>query len=294
MPRPHRGEFNVKYSEQAFVFECAGSRLVGITSQPETPADTGVLILVGGPQYRAGSHRQFTLLARQLAAQGIAAMRFDYRGTGDSEGDARNFEVVGDDIRAGIDTFFERIPTLQRLIIWGLCDAASSALFYAHTDRRVTGLILLNPWVHTEAGAARAKLKHYYLARLTQRSFWTKLLSGKIRLGQAVGDVTKSTQSMVKTADDATHADPRHGSLGYIDRMLSGLMSYHGSVLIILSGNDLVAQEFTALTQRDKLWKKTCLSPNITRSTFKHANHTFSSQKWRDEVGDRTIRWILK
>jgi len=34
-------------------------------------------------------------------------MRFDYRGMGDSEGEARTFESVQDDIRIAIDTFFQ-------------------------------------------------------------------------------------------------------------------------------------------------------------------------------------------
>ena len=284
----------MNYTEQAFIFDCAGCRLPGILTQPDTPIDTGVLILVGGPQYRAGSHRQFTLLARQLAAQGIAAMRFDYRGMGDSEGDTQTFETVNEDIRAAINAFFERVPSLRRVAIWGLCDAASSALLYAHTDARVSRLILLNPWVHTEAGAARAQLKYYYLARLTQRSFWTKLLTGKVKISQSVGDLKQSAQSVAGSANDEKPGDPRLGSPGYIDRMLHGLQKFQGETLLILSGNDMVAQEFISLMQRNKDWKKTCASSRITHWTLKEANHTFSSQTWRDEVGKRTIEWLRK
>ena len=256
MPRPDSGNDTMNHTEQAFLFNCTGCRLTGMITRPETPLDTGVLILVGGPQYRAGSHRQFTLLARQLAAQGIASMRFDYRGMGDSEGDARTFETVDDDIRAAINAFIEHVPSVRRVVIWGLCDAASSALLYAHTDSRVSSLILLNPWVHTEAGAARAQLRFYYLARLTQRSFWTKLLSGKVKIGQSVGELKKSAQSVANAENGENPGNPRHGSPGYIDRMYTGWTSYPGEILIILSGNDLVAQEFIALTRKDKHWEK--------------------------------------
>ena len=74
----------MNYAEQALVFDCAGERMLGIVAIPEAAQATGVLILVGGPQYRVGSHRQFLLLARRLATDGIAAMRFDFRGMGDS------------------------------------------------------------------------------------------------------------------------------------------------------------------------------------------------------------------
>lgn len=55
----------------------------------------GLLMVVGGPQYRVGSHRQFVLLARDLAAAGIPVFPFDYRGMGDSTGQARDFEGIG-------------------------------------------------------------------------------------------------------------------------------------------------------------------------------------------------------
>jgi exosortase A-associated hydrolase 1 len=273
----------MKYTEQALAFDCDGCRLIGILTRPGTSAGTGVLIVVGGPQYRAGSHRQFTLLARQLATQGIASMRFDYRGMGDSEGDARNFETIDDDIRAAIDSFLKHAPDVHRVVLWGLCDAASAALYYAHSDARVTGLVLLNPWVHTDAGAAGARLKHYYLKRLTQRAFWTKLLSGKIELRKSAGDLTLSVATL--------NTPPlRHG--GYIDRMLDGLTKFRGNILILLSGNDLVAQEFSALTQQHPSWKTRLSSPGISRETIVQANHTFSSREWRDRVAHCTAAWV--
>ncbi|TAN71930.1 MAG: hydrolase 1, exosortase A system-associated [Gallionella sp.] len=286
----------MKYTEQPIVFNCINLRLIGIATQPETPAETGVLIVVGGPQYRAGSHRQFTLLARQLAEQGIASMRFDYRGMGDSEGEMRNFEAIDEDIRAAIDTFLKHVPEVRHVAIWGLCDAASAALYYAHTDARVSGLILLNPWAHTEAGASRARLKHYYLSRLMQRSFWTKFLSGKIELGKSAGDLSKSARSVVTGAGPITSAptDPRHGSLGYIERMLDGLKRFRGEALFILSGNDLVANEFEHLVSHDSQWKNICASPRITQEKLHEANHTFSTQPWRGQVEQWTARWVDK
>ena len=286
----------MKYAEQAMVFDCAGCRLIGLVSLPDRPAETGVLILVGGSQYRAGSHRQFTLLARHLAEQGVPSMRFDYRGMGDSEGDRRNFEAVDEDIKAAINTFVQQAPTVHRVVLWGLCDAASAALYYGHTDTRVAGLILLNPWVHTEAGSAQARLKYYYLPRLTQRAFWTKFLSGKIELKTSVGGLIKTALSVMKATniDTPAPADLRNGSPGYIDRMHDGLTTYQGDVLIILSGEDLLAQEFIALTQHDKHWKKLCHSPKISLEIIKQANHTFSSQSWRDQVANRTAQWLAK
>ncbi len=46
------------YTEEAVLFNCVGDTLVGVLTKPQTPAETGVVVIVGGPQYRAGSHRQ--------------------------------------------------------------------------------------------------------------------------------------------------------------------------------------------------------------------------------------------
>ena len=74
------GRPGVAGKESVLSFVCEGEPLVGILAEPDgTPAEVGVVIIVGGPQYRAGSHRQFTLLARHLAARGFAVLRFDYR-----------------------------------------------------------------------------------------------------------------------------------------------------------------------------------------------------------------------
>ena len=104
--------------ENTFSFSCEGSWLYGILSLPkEEVASRGVLIVVGGPQYRVGSHRQFTLLARDLAAHGVPVMRFDYRGMGDSEGDARDFEDINEDLCCAADQFFEKYKKAYNKIL---------------------------------------------------------------------------------------------------------------------------------------------------------------------------------
>ena len=181
-------------TEHAMSFACAGEDLLGIVTTPEQPRSTGVLVLVGGPQYRVGSHRQFLLLARALAKAGYPVMRFDYRGMGDSTGDLRNFEAVNDEITAAIDAFRQQCPIVVKVVLWGLCDAASSSLLYwdATQDARIGGFVLLNPWVRSETTLARAHIKHYYGQRLLEADFWHKLITGKVGLGRAMGGFFRS------------------------------------------------------------------------------------------------------
>ena len=82
----------MSYSETPQFIPCGGERMLGILALPAVPADIGIVLVVGGPQTRVGSHRQFVLLSRCLAAAGYAVLRFDYRGMGDSSGEQRGFE----------------------------------------------------------------------------------------------------------------------------------------------------------------------------------------------------------
>jgi len=281
------------HNEHALTFDCGGESLVGILSGAGLPAGRGVLILVGGPQYRVGSHRQFTLLARHLAEHGVPTLRFDYRGMGDSDGEARTFERVGEDIRCAIDRFFASVPGLKDVVIWGLCDAASAALFYAHRDARVSGLILLNPWVRTGAGVARAHLRHYYLRRLLQGSLWQKVVRGEFHFREAAGalgrfviDATKRSRTL------GTINDSSAGEAPLPDRMEDGLRKFRGRVLFILSGNDLTSQEFEGVVENSRRWRKLLEDKRMTRYRLGEANHTFARRDWRDQVARWTETWI--
>lgn len=289
--------------ERALTFGCGTEALIGVLHPGHAQAQVGVLLVVGGPQYRVGSHRQFVLLARRLAQAGIPVLRFDYRGMGDSSGAQRSFESVDDDIRSAIDVLCQQVRSVQKVMLWGLCDAASAALFYAHNDPRVAGLVLLNPWVRTEAGMARAYLKHYYLRRMVSGEFWKKILSGqwsvrasfaslielasKLRKSPPSSEVTAAEKPSVTSNTPATNTTPLPAA------MLAGWERFNGKVLLILSGNnDYVADEFRDLIATSRRWRKVLRRASTTRHDYNDANHTFSRSAWRDQVADWTLKWL--
>jgi exosortase A-associated hydrolase 1 len=280
--------------ERAISFECRGERLYGVLSLPAGPARRGVLIVVGGPQYRAGSHRQFTLLARSLAARGIAALRFDYRGMGDSEGALRDFEDVQDDLRAALDFFCAELPALESVALWGLCDGASAISFYAAGDARVRGVALLNPWVRTEGGAAKATIKHYYRARLFERELWRKILHGRFDYGAALSSALRLVRSALRRPGGTPGAagGAGHGDAPLPTRMREGLSRFDGRILVMLSGADLTAQEFGDLADGDAAWRRLLDAPRVTRHHLPGADHTCSRRAWHEQVVEWTCDWI--
>lgn len=279
------------YRDLALNFSCRGEHLYGVASVPSQPGKRGVLIVVGGPQYRAGSHRQFTLLARSLAQQGIAAMRFDYRGMGDSEGDARTFESVDEDLGAAIDHFQRAVPEVSEVVIWGLCDAASAALFYAAIDARVTGIVLLNPWVRTDAGLAKATIKHYYRDRLFNPALWKKIASGRFDFGAAAAAFLRVASSAA-SAPAAAGITQAACALALPARMLAGITDFKGKVLLIISPKDLTAREFLDTVDASEPWRRVLAEPRVRREMLADADHTFSRRDWRDQVAAWTLDWV--
>jgi len=276
--------------ERALAFACGGERLYGILSLPVASASSsrrGVLVVVGGPQYRAGSHRQFTLLARSLASEGSAVMRFDYRGMGDSSGQPRPFDSIDDDLRAAIDTFQAAVPGLEEVVLWGLCDAASAIGMYAARDPRVAGLVLLNPWVRTEDGLARATLRHYYRARLRDPAFWRQLARGGWNWRASFSSLLTLTRRATRPP-----AAPGAAQASLPERMHAGLADFKGRVLLVVAGADLTAREFCDLAAASAHWQRVLAPPRVTRRQIEHADHTFSRREWRDQVARWTADWL--
>jgi uncharacterized protein len=274
--------------EEAFVLAIAQEQTVAILHRAAQPCLTGVVVIVGGPQYRVGSHRQFVLLARALADAGLTTLRFDYRGSGDGSGAARDFEEVHEDIRAAIDCLCAR-SGVRRVVLWGLCDAASAALMYASSDTRVAGMVLLNPWVHSLATEARVRLKTYYLARLRNGEFWRKVL----RLQFDWRASLSSFDSYLRGAfGRSSIADASTSRPHFLTRMKQGWAGFDGPVLLILSGDDFTAGEFRELCGSDQHWQALSTGLRVQTHELTQANHTFAREVWRQEVERLSCAWV--
>jgi exosortase A-associated hydrolase 1 len=291
-------------AESPVMIPCGGGRMVGIVHVPERQASVGVVIVVGGPQYRVGSHRQFLLMARDLAAAGIPVLRFDCRGMGDSEGQFPGFEYIEDDIRAAVDAFFAHQPGLAKIVLWGLCDSSTACMFYGHKDPRVAGMVLTNPWVRTEAGLARTHLRHYYVQRIFAPDLWRNILGGKFKPGASLASLLGTIRNAIRpakpepakrgpaTAEMVSLAELGLGDSGLPDRTLKGLEAFKKPVLFVLSGNDLTAREFVDLVRASRGWRRAMGAATVTRRDLPEADHTFSTRAHLDEATRLTLDWV--
>jgi len=273
---------------EPLVFRCHESALVGILHRASGPqCDVALLVIIGGPQYRAGSHRQFVSTARSLAGAGCPVLRFDYRGMGDSEGDYSGFEHVADDIRVAIDAISATCLPRRGVVLLGLCDAASAALMYCCSDPRVAGLILMNPWVRSEQSQAAVMVKRYYARRLLQADFWRKLASGSF-------DFVGSASSFWGNLARAIQRRPDARTQGFIRSMRSGLQKFAGPVLIVQSGRDLTADEFRELCRSDAEWQRALARRGVEVIEMAEADHTFSRTSHLEDFNGHCRHWLAR
>jgi dipeptidyl aminopeptidase/acylaminoacyl peptidase len=136
--------------ETPVVFECKGQQIVGMLHLPDGRGRVpGVLLLHGFAGTKSEAHRLFVKLARKLTAHGLAVLRFDFRGSGDSAGEFEELTIrsqVNDAVEAfRFLTRHKRINP-RRLALVGLSMGGAIAAHLVGRERgRVKTLVLLAP-----------------------------------------------------------------------------------------------------------------------------------------------------
>jgi hypothetical protein len=74
--------------------------------------------------------------------------------------------------------------------------------------------------------------------------------------------------------------------------MHAGLKRFSGRILVILSGNDLTAEEFRSLVRASRPWRKLLRAERVQRRDYPEADHTFSRDAWRKQVAQWTREWL--
>lgn len=280
----------VPLNDEALTFACEADTLVGVLTRPvKGTARTGLLLLVGGPQYRAGSHRHFVEFARDLARSGWPVFRFDVRGMGDSTGEQRTFEQQGPDVAAAIVAFRGAMPDVQRIVLWGLCDGASSALLYLdeRPDPAIAGVALVNPWVRSADSYAAAQVKGYYAGRLFDPASWRALARGRIGPASLL-DFGCTVLRLLRARLQPRPPPP----LDFVGRMARGWARLEAPSLVLLSANDLTAREFVERVKTDAALGKAASRPAVRTVHLADADHTLSSGKARDAHRAAMLQWL--
>ena len=230
------------------------------------PGTSGLFIVTGGNEVRAGAFRSQARLAQRIARAGFPVFRFDRRGVGDSGGENRGFRSSSADIASALGSFRGLAPHVERVVGFGNCDAASALMLGAGFD--CDALLLSNPWT-VENEAEDAPPMHS--ASSLRARYWSKL-----RSPGELGRLLRGQVDLAKLAHGIRSAlGPRTATSQLGDAMTAGLRSFGGPCVIALAGEDRTAQLF------DEGWA----GPREAIVRCPGADHAYSSpraQEWLD------------
>lgn len=175
----------------------ANAGLIGTITLPDiVVGDTGVILLNAGTIHRVGPHRINVRLARKLAERGIASMRFDLAGHGDSArltGEHSFEEQAVVDIRAAMDALAVVAGT-TRMAIFGICSGAYHGYAAALRDERVAGLLMFDAYRYPNL---KTHILHY-----------AKALNEPQLLPRVASALGRSTTTLVSWARTAIGQSP--------------------------------------------------------------------------------------
>ncbi|MCJ2177674.1 hydrolase 1, exosortase A system-associated [Novosphingobium album (ex Hu et al. 2023)] len=231
-------------SRRHFTFPCEGAQLAATLD--EAPGKTGLLLVTGGNEVRGGAWNGQARFAARIAKAGFPVLRFDRRGTGDSEGTNGEFRSSVPDIAAALTAFRRECPHVTRIAGLGNCDAASALMLAGGAG--LDALVLSNPWTIEDEGeeAPAEVVRDHYRRRLADPAAIRRLLTGQVPIGKLVRSLLSALRPSPKAA------------AGLASEIAAGLTSFKGPVRFLIAGRDRTGLAFVAKWNKADKRIRTC------------------------------------
>jgi dienelactone hydrolase len=286
--------------------------MFGIVTEPAVGAETSrlaAIFLAGGTNYHVGINRNNTEWCRSLAAQGLLTMRFDIRGLGESpprrpeELAMLYLDETRDDVREAID-FLERRYGPHRVALVGLCAGGFQAFHSALSDRRIRGLIMLNPLRFERADAsgndAYDPVEFRSVASYLEMAFdpesWRRIIAGQVKLRRIAKAVAMrlgdhATASTMQAVARVMGKAPPPST--WLAGALLSLTDRGSNVFIVFNEGDGIVSIFDECIALDR--ERLMATGRFATEVFSNSDHIFSPLWSQEQVGqliqDRLLEW---
>lgn len=295
-----------------------GLKLHGILHIPESgKTDTVVLMISPGVKMRVGPHGLYNHMTENLVDKGLAVLRFDSYGLGDSEGEVTEprtpqvYNTIQDGryVEDTIDTmdWLENAYGAKHFIAAGLCGGAITGMLTAQQDRRIESLLSLGIPTSFEGGEAdygrfltEGELKQLeggYLRNLKDPKRWLRLLTfqsdmrtifkilyRKLRekLGKKEPPKPKPAEQQAAMANTNPKFPPAFFDM--LDRQCP--------MLLIFGATDRWNWEFDEKFEQPHAERIKASKGSYDKVIVPEANHIFSKPRWRDEMQVYINAWL--
>jgi len=258
-------------------FSSGTNRLSCVCTVPDSHGiKAGLIFVHAADGNRLGPHRMFVELADRLKYCGIASLRFDMRGCGDSEGEPARGDINPDieDLLNSIRFFASKYKP-PKIFLFGISRGSlvSISAIAEHSLPFDGAVLLSTPFSGSKAAAKKftGRLKEYLYKFRNPESF-KKLLSGKANLKQ-----------ILKTLGFALNSQKRY-------RRNSDGFDTICSLFFIYGSKDPLAADsaihYSKICEKFKIPFKTV--------EIKNANHSFFHYKWKEHLMEMTKKWLLE
>ena len=280
-----------------------GGRLFGIFCGPDDREVVSSVLLLGAAYDRhAGWGRLSVQMARTLAREGVASLRFDAANIADSPPVKNVPEQVlydaaqNDDVAAALDFLGKRGK--GPFIAAGRCSGAYLAFNGAIADERIDAVVAVNPVVfHWRKGRSVDEALHKrprsfgeYSQRFRQGATFKRLISGDVDVASAGLNIVKAT---IKRLSTKTARLFRRGSeegravYGAFDKLKANDTAVH----LLYSDNDDGLEHFQYYF--DANGKGLAAYKNVSLTIIPDADHNLSTPEARQIYIDAVKRLAL-
>ena len=257
-------------------FDCGDDRLAATLD--EADGKTGLLIVSGGNEIRAGGHANQSRLAAWAAVQGYPAFRYDRPGIGDSEGDNRGFLHGGEPLKAALAAFRREAPQLSRIVGFGNCDAATTLLF---TQTDLDRLVIANPWLIEAADDAEEREADALPSSAAIRARYIARLKNPGRLAR---DLFGGAIDLKKFARGLSRLRTPEPPSALADRAAAAIAERTKPTDILIAKGDA-----TALAFQDA-WKSAAFVKARANPRIRLIEHRTNSHSFSDDAAQRWLR----
>jgi pimeloyl-ACP methyl ester carboxylesterase len=238
----------------------------------------GLLLLNAGLVHRVGPHRINVKLARRAAQRGLASLRFDLSGLGDSapgEPGGTPLSRAVADIRAAADLLAES-SGCRRFMCFGICSGADNGLAAALEDERIVSLVLFDPPIFP-----------------TLR-WWLRIYSAKVRKFGLIGGFRQWRERRTARLQREDEVLGNYGRelppVGEYAGMLRTLDARGVSIDLVYSGSGLDGRDYRS--QVKAVLGAHGLVGRVRAEFMPRVNHVITSIEAQRQVLDRFDAWL--
>ena len=288
--------------EEPFRFGPDGG-LFGILCVPRGAIDANaptVVMVNTGFGRRIGDGRMYVTLARRLASVGVASLRMDMAGFGDSE--ARDGEPADPYAMACAGDIIAAVDALARAghgrpVLVGICSGAHAAFHASVADERVSGSIIVNLQKFKWRGDTSFKVENrrkrrpasFYLKAIGAKSAWRRLLRGEVAV-LSIGRALLARPLMLVAREAGMTFEAVTGAkmpAGAIMRDFQALSARGTRVDLVYSAGDPGLSELARHVGRDARRRRAL--PNVRVRIIDHADHALLDSTARAQFVDLVV-----